>query len=83
MLAAEVIRFPGESVGSKSEYSLSRNLILAIVIISPRYMDAPFRRKAFLNLEPFLRDKNSSSSSSSSSFQIFLSYLPTLYIYFI
>lgn len=82
MLAAEVIRFPGESVGSKSEYSLSRNLILAIVIISPRYMDAPFRRKAFLNLEPFLRDKNSSSSSSS--FQIFLSYLPTLLsIYFI
>lgn len=56
MLAAEVIRFPGESVGSKSEYSLSRNLILAIVIISPRYMDAPkttFRRKAFLNLERF------------------------------
>lgn len=40
MLAVEVIRFPGESVGSKSEYSPSRNSILGIVIISPRYMDA-------------------------------------------
>lgn len=44
MLAVEVIRFPGESVGSKSEYSPSRNSILGIVIISPRYMDASPRK---------------------------------------
>lgn len=45
MLAVEVIRFPGESVGSKSEYSPSRNSILGIVIISPRYMDTDSPRK--------------------------------------